>query len=84
MEVRPRGIDKGAALRALMEQPPFAGRTPLVCGDDLTDEFAFEAAAALGGAAILVGEVARPSVAAYAAPDPAAMRAWLAELAAAD
>lgn len=84
MEVRPRGVDKGAALRALMDSPPFAGRTPLVCGDDLTDEFAFEAAEALGGAAILVGAPDRPSAARYGLPDPAAMRDWLTALAAAD
>lgn len=83
-EVRPRGCDKGVALKLLMEDAPFAGRTPLVCGDDLTDEFAFEAAAALGGSAILVGEVERPSAAVHALPDPAAMRAWLAALAAPD
>lgn len=81
VEVRPRGIDKGGALRALMEQPPFAGRVPLVCGDDLTDEFAFEAAAEFGGAAILVGEPKRPSAAVFGLSDPAAMRAWLEALA---
>lgn len=81
MEVRPKGVDKGGALRMLMEQPPFAGRIPLVCGDDLTDEFAFKAAIALGGSAILVGEVARPSVASFAAPGPAALRDWLEALA---
>ncbi|RXF74986.1 trehalose-phosphatase [Hansschlegelia zhihuaiae] len=80
-EVRPRGVDKGAALKALMEQPPFKGRVPLVFGDDLTDEFAFEAAVSLGGGAVLVGEVDRPSAAAHMLPDPAALRAWLAELA---
>lgn len=81
VEVRPRGIDKGGALRALMEAAPFAGRTPLVCGDDLTDEFAFEAAAQFGGAAILVGDPERPSSAAFGLADPAAMRAWLEALA---
>jgi trehalose 6-phosphate phosphatase len=81
-EVRPRGCDKGVALRLMMEDAPFAGRIPLVCGDDLTDEFAFEAAAEMGGGAILVGEVDRPSAALHALADPAAMRAWLAALAA--
>lgn len=80
VEVRPRGVDKGAALTALMEQPPFAGRKPFVFGDDLTDEFAFQAANDLGGAAVLVGAVERPSVAAYALDDPAAFRAWLVAL----
>jgi trehalose 6-phosphate phosphatase len=54
-ELRPAGADKGDALRALMREPAFAGARPLFMGDDLTDEHAFEAAAALGGAGILVG-----------------------------
>lgn len=83
VEVRPRGCDKGAALKLLMELPPFAGRTPLVFGDDLTDEFAFRAAMELGGAAVLVGAVERPSAATYELPEPAALRAWLEALAAA-
>jgi trehalose 6-phosphate phosphatase len=82
VEVRPRGVDKGAALKTLMKDPPFAGRTPLVLGDDLTDEFAFAAAAELGGSAALVGAVERPSVAAFALADPAAVRRWLVALAA--
>jgi trehalose 6-phosphate phosphatase len=84
VEVRPRGIDKGSALRVLMEQPPFAGRVPVAFGDDLTDEFAFEAAIGLGGAAILVGAPPRRSIATYGVADPAAMRDWLQGLAAAD
>jgi trehalose 6-phosphate phosphatase len=54
-ELRPRGADKGDALRALMMEPPFAGARPFFMGDDLTDEDAFEAAALLGGGGILVG-----------------------------
>jgi trehalose 6-phosphate phosphatase len=54
-ELRPPGADKGAALRRLMAEPPFAGARPVFVGDDLTDEHAFEAAVALGGAGILVG-----------------------------
>lgn len=84
VEVRPRGCDKGAALKTLMEAAPFEGRRPLVCGDDLTDEFAFEAAVALGGVAVIVGHVERPTAAAFAVADPAEMRAWLAGLADAD
>jgi len=54
-ELRPAGADKGEALRTLMREPAFAGARPVFVGDDLTDEHAFEAAAALGGAGILVG-----------------------------
>ncbi|MFD1702048.1 trehalose-phosphatase [Methylopila henanensis] len=82
VEVRPRGCDKGSALRRLMSEKPFAGRTPLMLGDDLTDEFAFAAANELGGASALVGDVTRSSVATYRVADPQAVRAWLVALAA--
>lgn len=55
VEIKRQGADKGAALRAFMERAEFAGTSPLMIGDDLTDEAAFAAAAALGGAGILVG-----------------------------
>ncbi len=56
-EVRPRGIDKGNALRTLMAHPPFLGRTPLFIGDDVTDEDAIQAARALGGIGLRVDQV---------------------------
>ena len=61
-ELRVPGADKGDAVRAFMAEPPFALGRPVVVGDDLTDEHAFAAAAALGGSAILVGEP-RPTAA---------------------
>ena len=76
-ELRPAGADKGDAVRALMAEPPFAGARPVVVGDDLTDEHGFEAAAAMGGAGILVGE-ARESAACYRLPDVASVAQWLA------
>ena len=45
-------------------------------GDDTTDEDAFAAAQALGGLAVKVGP--GPTAARLRAPDPAAVRAWLA------
>ena len=56
-EVRPRGIDKGVAVRALMALPPFAGRTPLFVGDDVTDQDAIDAVRAMGGLGLRVDEV---------------------------
>jgi len=56
LELKPAGGDKGAALRTIMEQGGFAGTRPVFLGDDLTDEPGFRAAAALGGAGVLVGE----------------------------
>lgn len=76
VELRPPGADKGDALRALMAEPDFAGARPVFVGDDQTDEDAFEAAAAMGGAGILVGEP-RPTAACYRLADVAAVSAWL-------
>jgi trehalose 6-phosphate phosphatase len=67
-EVRPAGIHKGVAVRALMQAPPFAGREPVFVGDDVTDEDAIAAAQALGGAGLRVDE---------AFGTPADVRAWL-------
>lgn len=75
-ELRPVGTDKGAALRRLMAEPPFAGARPVFVGDDLTDEHAFEAAAALGGAGVLVGP-ARATAARWRLDDVAAVTGWL-------
>jgi trehalose 6-phosphate phosphatase len=78
-ELRPAAFDKGLALDELMAEPPFAGRRPVVVGDDLTDEFAFAAAHRHGGVSVLVGS-RDDTVAMYAMPDPEAVRAWLAEI----
>lgn len=55
-EVRPRGIDKGVALRAIMGRAPFAGRRPVFVGDDVTDEDASAAAVAMGGIGLRVAD----------------------------
>jgi trehalose 6-phosphate phosphatase len=75
VEVRAPG-DKGEAVRALAAEPGAAGTRPLFFGDDVTDEDGFEAAAALGGAGVLVGP-ARPTAALHRLDDPAALLAWL-------
>lgn len=56
--------------------PPFAGRRPLMFGDDTTDEDAIAAAETLGGIGVKIG--AGATAASLRAPDPAALRAWLA------
>jgi trehalose 6-phosphate phosphatase len=71
-EIRPLGVDKGSAVRALMAQRPFAGRVPIFVGDDVTDEDGITAAEALGGVGLRVGTD-------FA--DAAAVRTWLAGLA---
>ena len=80
IELKRSDIDKGMALAALMQTEPFKGRVPWMIGDDVTDEYAFDKANALGGVSIIVG-ARRPTCARYHLRDPAAARAWIAELA---
>ena len=75
-ELRLAGPDKGHALRSLMKEPPFSAGSPVMVGDDLTDEHAFGAANALGGTSVLVGPM-RPTKAGYNLPSVAAVRRWL-------
>ncbi|RPH29930.1 trehalose-phosphatase [Buttiauxella warmboldiae] len=55
VELKPLGINKGSAIRSFMQEAPFAGRTPVFIGDDLTDEAGFQQVNALGGVTIKVG-----------------------------
>ncbi|RYF92704.1 MAG: trehalose-phosphatase [Caulobacteraceae bacterium] len=75
-ELRTPGPDKGEALQAFMAEAPFAGATPIMIGDDLTDEDAFAAAIALGGEAILIG-LPRRSRSRWRLEDPSALLSWL-------
>jgi trehalose 6-phosphate phosphatase len=75
-EIKAAGQDKGSALLALMEDPAFAGTTPIFIGDDDTDEAGFRAAAALGGAGILVG-APRATAARYRLEDVTTTHDWL-------
>lgn len=72
-EVRPVGVNKGAAVRRLMASAPFAGRVPVYVGDDVTDLDGMAAARALGGVGLEVEPV-------FGAP--AGVRAWIEGLAA--
>ena len=67
-EIRPHGADKGTAVQALMQRPPFRDRVPLFIGDDVTDEDGMAVARAMGGGGLRVD-------AAFGAP--ADVRAWL-------
>lgn len=77
VELRPAEGDKGAAIRALLEEHPFRGRVPVFAGDDVTDESGFAVVNALGGISVLVGD-RDPSAAHYGLSAPADVRAWLA------
>lgn len=77
-EIKPRTGDKGQAIETFMREPPFAGRTPVFIGDDVTDEAGFRVVNARGGVSVKVGE--GPSEAGARLRDVGAVLAWLAEL----
>ena len=54
-EVKRPGVSKGEAVRALMMQPPFAGRQPVFIGDDATDELVFVLLPGMEGLGFSVG-----------------------------
>lgn len=71
---------KGGALATLMRQPPFAGRRPIMIGDDVTDRSALTAAEAMGGRGLKVaGGAFSPAESDF--DNPQQVRAWLATLA---
>ena len=78
-EIKPRGFNKGAAIRAYLQEPPFSGRTPVFLGDDLTDLDGFKMVETHGGFSIGVGDRVQGT---YHLEDPAAVRQWLEGIAA--
>lgn len=56
VEARPASTSKAVAMRAFMQEDPFAGRVPVFLGDDVTDEDGFRAAQEMGGVGIKIGE----------------------------
>ena len=77
IEVKPRKMNKGSAIRAYMSEPPFAGRTPVFVGDDVTDESGFAVVNELGGVSVKVG--AGATAAGWSLPGVAGVLAWLSE-----
>lgn len=55
VEMLPKGANKGQAITAFMQEPPFAGRVPFFVGDDLSDESGFAAVQLQRGVAVKVG-----------------------------
>lgn len=64
LELKTPGSNKGMALERFMQHQPFESGMPIMIGDDLTDEYGFEAAVRRGGFGILVGPE-RPTAAQY-------------------
>jgi trehalose 6-phosphate phosphatase len=79
IDAKPKGIDKGVGLRALMRQPPFRDRMPVFGGDDTTDMDVFHILPELGGHGFSVGR-AFDGVD-YEFGSPHAVRQWLSLLA---
>jgi trehalose 6-phosphate phosphatase len=78
IEVKPLSFNKGVAVRELMKGPPFAQRTPIFIGDDVTDESVFAALPALGGHGYSVGREAAGAEGAFGGPQD--VRDWLRDL----
>jgi trehalose 6-phosphate phosphatase len=78
LEIKPCGFNKGGAVRAFLQEPPFSGRTPVYVGDDLTDLDGFKAVGDCGGISIAVGDRIHGQ---YRLDDPAAVRGWLRRIA---
>lgn len=79
-EVKPHGMDKGAAIDLLLAVEPFSGRMPIFAGDDITDEHGFAVVNARDGISIKVGE-GMDTLAKYHIGSVSELRTWLSELA---
>ena len=76
VELRSRGVHKGGAIAAFMSEPPFAGRTPVFIGDDVTDEDGFRTVNEMGGVSVLAGPF-RPTAARHRLLDTGSVVAWI-------
>lgn len=70
--------DKGTALAHFANSAPFAGRVPVMVGDDVTDEDGFRRAQALGGLGIKIG--AGETIAAHRLNSIGAFSRWLEDI----
>jgi len=80
-EIIPAGHSKGTALETLLKLPAFAGRLPVMIGDDVGDVPALSAAQRLGGFGLRVAGEQFPASAADLR-GPASVHDWLVRLAA--
>lgn len=78
LELKPKGVNKGEAIRAFMQESPFMNKTPVFLGDDLTDETGFKVVNLMGGYAVKVGQ--GETEAGWRLDGVAAVHQWLLEL----
>ena len=78
LELKPKGVSKGEAIRTFMQEAPFINKTPVFLGDDLTDESGFKVVNQMGGYAVKVGQ--GDTGAKWRLDSVAAVQQWLLEL----
>lgn len=79
VEIKPRGVNKGEAIAAFMQEAPFKGRKPVFVGDDLTDEAGFSVVNQLSGVSVKVGS--GETQARWRLADVAAVHLWMSNIA---
>jgi len=79
LELKSGDADKGTAIAAFMQEPPFSSRRPVFIGDDVTDEDGFAVVDALGGVTVRVG-YGGESVATHRLADEDSVFDWLRRL----
>lgn len=78
VELKPAGAGKDVVVDAFLAEPPFAGRRPVFCGDDATDEDGFHAVNARDGVSVRVANEPRPATEArWSVESVPALRQWL-------
>jgi trehalose 6-phosphate phosphatase len=77
-ELKPRGFDKGTAIRRFMIREPFIGRRPVFVGDDATDDYGFAAVAGMRGLAYSVFRLRPKTIDCFSSPSM--VRQWLKNL----
>jgi trehalose 6-phosphate phosphatase len=75
VDVKPADVSKGTAVRKYMAAPPFAGRTPVFAGDDITDQEVLSVLPEFGGTGISVGR--KLNGASFVIATPKLTRDWL-------
>jgi trehalose 6-phosphate phosphatase len=78
IDIKPKTVNKGHAVRELMRHEPFAGRIPLFIGDDTTDESVFAILPDLNGTGYSVGRSFAGTQGKFETPQD--VRGWLTEI----